>query len=183
MLRILCVRYYDDFGIVLPECLIKTVLNIFTSFNTALFAILEEGKSEFGALLERLGLAGSFRDDGGHVIASLSLAKEKAQELVGLIREPANQQAASLARLQKLAGRLRLAQAAAMGRFGRAALRPIYELIAQGGQATARVQGMFRLAGASLPRNHAALDFGLWGPGRLRAFPNLLRRHWGRKVS
>ena len=50
-----------------------------------------------------------------------------------MIRELADQQAASLARLQKLAGRLRFTQAAAMGKFGRAALRPIYELIAKGG--------------------------------------------------
>ena len=48
-LKIPCVGDYDDFGIVLPECLIKTALNISTSFNKALFIIPKEKKSEFGA--------------------------------------------------------------------------------------------------------------------------------------
>ena len=48
-LKIPCVGYYDDFGIVLPECSIKTALNVFASFNKALFIIPKEKKSEFGA--------------------------------------------------------------------------------------------------------------------------------------
>ena len=81
ILKIPCVGYYDDFGIILPECLIKDGLGIFTSFNKALMIILKDSKSEFGALLEFLGLAISFRNDGSPTLASLSLSQEKIQKL------------------------------------------------------------------------------------------------------
>ena len=71
----------------------------------------------------------SFRKDGGHIQASLSLAEAKIQKLAQMIEELADHHAASVARLRKLAGRLRFTQTAVAGRFGRAALRPIYDLI------------------------------------------------------
>ena len=77
ILKIPCVGYYDDFGIILPECLIKDGLGIFTSFNRALMIILKDSKSEFGTLLEFSGLAISFRNDGSATLASLSLPPEK----------------------------------------------------------------------------------------------------------
>ena len=75
----------------------------------------------------------SFWIYGGPVLASVSLAEAKVQKLVGMIKELADQHAASLARSQKLAGRLRSAQTAIMGRFGRADLRPLSDLIGRGG--------------------------------------------------
>ena len=50
-----------------------------------------------------------------------------------MIEELSCQHSAALAHLQKLAGRLCFTQTAIMGRFGRAALRPIYELISKNG--------------------------------------------------
>ena len=55
-----------------------------------------------------------------------------------MIEELSCQHSAALAHLQKLAGRLRLTQTAIMGRFGRAALRPICELISKGGGTLSR---------------------------------------------
>ena len=69
-LKIPRIGYYDDFGIILPECSIKDALDIFTSFNKVLLIILKGNKSEYGALLEFLGLLISFRNDGGPILAS-----------------------------------------------------------------------------------------------------------------
>ena len=125
MLKTPRVGYYDDFGIISPGRLIKDALGIFATFKKPLLVISKGNKSEYGALLEFLGLVISFRGDGGPVLASLSLAGEKIQKLVEMIEELASQHAASLARLQKFAGRLRFTQTAIMGRFGRAALGPL----------------------------------------------------------
>ena len=133
ILKIPCVGYYDDFGIILPECLVKDGLSVFTSFNKALRIILKDSKSEFGTLLEFLGLTISFWNDGSPTLASLSLSQEKIRKLVQMIEALSTQHSVALAHLQKLAGKLCFTQTAIMGRFGRAALRPIYELISQGG--------------------------------------------------
>ena len=82
ILKIPCVGYYDDFGIILPECLVRDGLGFFTSFNRALLIILKDSKSEFGTLLEFLGLTISFRNDGSPTLASLSLSQEKVRKLV-----------------------------------------------------------------------------------------------------
>ena len=66
VLEIPYVRCYGDFGPILPKCLIKDALGVFASFNKALMIILKDSKSEYGALLEFLGLAISFRNDEGH---------------------------------------------------------------------------------------------------------------------
>ena len=68
----------------------------------------------------------------------MSLAPEKIQKLVELVIELADREAASLGTSEKLAGKLRFTQTAVMGRFGRAALRPICELIAKGGDRLSR---------------------------------------------
>ena len=141
ILKIPCVGYYDDFGIILPVCLVKDGLDIFTSFNKALFIILKDKKSEFGTFLEFLGLIISFRNDGSPILASLSLSPEKIRKLVEMIEALSSQNSVALAHLQKLAGRLCFTQTSIMGRFGRAALRPIYELISQGG---GPITGSFR---------------------------------------
>ena len=106
MLKIPCVGYYDDFGIILPGRLVKDGLGIFASFNQALMIISKDSKSEFGILLEFLGLAISFRNDGSSTLASLSLPPEKIHKLVEMIEALSSQHSAALAHLQKLAGRL-----------------------------------------------------------------------------
>ena len=100
--------------------------------------ILKDSKSEYGALIEFLGLAMSFRTDEGPILASLSLWQEKILKLVRMIEKLSCQHSAALAHLQKLAGRLCFTQTAITGRSGRAALRPIYELISRGGGALSR---------------------------------------------
>ena len=59
----------------------KDGLGVFTSFNKALMIILKDSKSEFGTLLEFLGLTISFRNDGSPTLASLSLPQEKYKNL------------------------------------------------------------------------------------------------------
>ena len=93
--------FFDDFGMVLRECLIKTALNISASFNRALLIILRGKKYEFGAFLEPLGLTVRLLSDGGQTIASLSLVAEKLQKLATTNRELAGQKAASFAHLRK----------------------------------------------------------------------------------
>ena len=119
--------------------------------------ILNDSKSEFGTLLEFLGLTISFRNDGSSTLASLSLSPEKIQKLVEMIEALSSQHSAALAHLQKLAGRLCFTQTAIMSRFGRAALRPIYELISKGGGALSRsfkqcLQWWVRVLPAIMPR-------------------------------
>ena len=64
----------------------------------------------------------SFRDDGEDVIASSTLSEEKIAKLVEPARQLGVQGTASLVVSRKLAGKLRFADTAVMGRFGRAAL-------------------------------------------------------------
>ena len=85
-----------------------------------------------GSQLEFLGFTVSFRDDGGDVIAGSALSKGRAQKLVEFAKKLNLGGAASIATLQKFSGKLRLAQTATMGRFGRADVKPKYESIAEG---------------------------------------------------
>ena len=80
-----------------------------------------------------------------------------------------------LARLRNLAGKLCFTQTAGLGRFGTAALRPIYELIAKGGCKLSPDGGS--------GRDHATFDPKLGRSGLFGAIPNLLRRHWKTEIS
>ena len=63
------------------------------------------------------------------------------QKLVEFAEEMAREDSASVATLQRRAGKLRFTRTAIMERFGRAALRPSYDLIAnQGGVLLQRVK-------------------------------------------
>ena len=57
-----------------------------------------------------MGLTVSCRDDGGDIIASLTPSKEKIGQLVALPEQLVTQGKASVAVLQKLAGKLRFAR-------------------------------------------------------------------------
>ena len=62
--------------------LIALALETFTELNKALLVALKTRKPEAGSLLEFVGLAASFRDDGGDVIACLALYETEIKELV-----------------------------------------------------------------------------------------------------
>ena len=69
------------------------------------------------------------------MLANLTPSDEKTMKPVVLAQQLAAQGAASLAVLQKLASKLRTAHAAVVSGLGRAALKPIYKLVAEGGGA------------------------------------------------
>ena len=116
--RLPYVGYYDDFGLLAPTLLVHSPLKTFTNFKGCLEIILQKNKSEAGSRLEFLGLTISFRGDHPDIVPS----KRETRRL------------ASVAPPQKLAGKLRLAQTVKMGRCGEAALKPIYSLVAAGGE-------------------------------------------------
>ena len=85
-------------------------------------------------------------------MASLQPSDCRIQKLVELMERLATKSHISLAEMQKAAGKLRFAQTMAMGRFGKAAMRPLYELIAQGGgPLTPAFLGCLRRRGQTLP--------------------------------
>ena len=112
----------------------------------------DRGQRINGSFLDFLGLANSSRYDGGDVVASLVVSAETIGRLVELAERLSVQGTASLVAFLKLAYKVCLAHTAVMGRFGRAAVRPIYELIAVGGGAFPRaVKGGRRWWGLALP--------------------------------
>ena len=150
-LKIPCVGYYDDFGIVAPRAMAKLALLTFTNFYDEPFLILKRNKSEADSNLDFSKLTISSRDEVKEVIASLALSKERIDRFIALARELRVAYRASLATLPKLAGQLRFAQTAVVGMFGRAAVQPVYELIARGGGGSSRVMG------SCIPRRDGSL--------------------------
>ena len=90
-------EYYDDFGVAAPEVLAKSALLFFVRFNGALSVEPKRHKSEASPPLEFLGYTGTFRDDGGNVIATLTPPEEKIAKLVELAQQLGVQGTASLA--------------------------------------------------------------------------------------
>ena len=131
-LNLPCVGYYDDFAIVAPKLVIDKALQAFTTLRDELFAILKKSKSEAGPNLELLGLAIHFEEGYEDAIATLELAPTRIEKLIKMARELKGKNQVALAEIQKDAGKLRFAQTMITGRSGRAAMRPIYELIAKG---------------------------------------------------
>ena len=64
-------------GLLPPELYWKKALRAIAEINDALFADLAKRKSDAMSFLEFMGLAVSFRDDGGDVTASFPLPREK----------------------------------------------------------------------------------------------------------
>ena len=126
------------FRIVATSCLMDLALEAFTELTKALLVDLRTHKSEAGSLLEFLGLAASFRDDRGDEMACQALPETGIKKLVEIAEDFAEQDSAALATLQQLAGKLPFTRTSIMGRFGRAALQPVYVLIARGGGAFPR---------------------------------------------
>ena len=138
VLKLPCVGFFDDFAIVAPWILIAKALEAFTKLNDLLLIILKKKKSEAGRALEFLGIAIHFAISYGETIASLQLSESRIQKLVELTEHLAAKTYITLAELQKAAGKLCFDQTMILGRFGRAAIRPLHELIAQGGGKPAR---------------------------------------------
>ena len=152
ILKIHCTGFYDDFGIVAPSCLVSLALKAFAGLNDASFGVLKRRKSEASCFLEYLGLSASPSDDGGDAVASLALSETEIRKIVEFANEMSRQDSASAAALRKLAGKLRSAPTAIMGRFGRAATKPVYELIAkQGGTCPQSVKDCHRCWEFALP--------------------------------
>ena len=113
---------------------------------------LKKRESEASSFLEFLGLSASFRGDGGDAIAILALPETEIRRLVESVRDMSQQDSASLAALQKLAGKVRFAQRAIIGGIGRAALNSFYELLAKKGGALPRsVKDCLRSQELALP--------------------------------
>ena len=115
-----------------PGPLVKLALSSFARFNGLLYSGLEKNNSEAASILDFFGATSSFRGDFQMVIASLSLSKERIEKLTKLAGELREEASASATSRQILAGKLSFAQAASMGRFGRASLEPIYEFMTGG---------------------------------------------------
>ena len=86
-----------------------------------------------GDPLELLGAPIGNGEEGGEIFASLSLSAERIETLVKMAGNQREAAAAFAASLRKLVGNLNPARTAAMGRFGKAALEPIRELLAAEG--------------------------------------------------
>ena len=116
-------------ALVSPELWRKQRFALSPKFKGAVFVVLTKRRSEAISPLEFLRLPFSLRGDAGDVIARLALSERKNRKSVDVARQLRLQGAASLAALQGLAGKLRRAQTAVMGRFGRASLRPIHGML------------------------------------------------------
>ena len=105
-------------------------LEAFTKLDDLSLIILKKKKSEAG---RAIGITIHFAICYGETIASLQLSESRIQQLVELTERLAAKTYITLAEPQKAAGKLCFAPTMIMGRVGRAATRPLYELIAQGG--------------------------------------------------
>ena len=97
-LKIPCVGYYDDYGMVLPGQLFVAAVAAFECFNDCLGIILKVGKFDACRKTEFLGLTATFPSDGGLVRAEPPLATGRVRKLVkpslqsrGAGAEPAEQ--------------------------------------------------------------------------------------------
>ena len=127
--------------------------------NDLILGVLKKKKSEAGSEIECLGVATKFLLSYEETIASLRLSENRTKKLVGLMEHLASKRTLSLAELQKAAGKLCFAQTMIMGRFGRAALMPFYDLITKGGgELDASIRGILAAAAAHFTQNRTTLD-------------------------
>ena len=117
--------YFDDFGIVAPLLLTEEALQAFAELNRIFGFDLKVSKSEWGALLEFLGITIDLSSlpRGSPRLFLSELKKAKLRNQIFSLLESKR---ASSAVLQKLLGELSFAQTATMGKVARAMLRPLY---------------------------------------------------------
>ena len=132
-LKIPCLGYFDDFGIITTEMTVHEALNAFTKMNHILGFELKIEKSDWGTVLEFLGVTITFYVVRSGCVALLSLSHDRVQKLSSEIEKILLADHIFLAELQKLVGKLNFAQTATMGKVGRVALRPLYDMVMRGG--------------------------------------------------
>ena len=125
-LKIPSIGWRDDFGMVVPGCLIELAPHTFAGFNKALLIILKEKKSEFGTFLESPGRRRPY-------FCQLVAGHRYNPKARGAGPGADRSRNGILSSFTKIGWKFIFPQTAAMGSFGRAALRPIYGLIANGG--------------------------------------------------
>ena len=128
-LKIPCMGYFDDFGIITTERAIREALDAFTKMNHILGFELKIEKSDWGTVLEFLGVTITFYVVSSGCEAQLSISSERVKKLTIEIERILKRKHVFFAELQKLVGKLNFAQTATMGKVGRVAPRPLYDLI------------------------------------------------------
>ena len=128
-----CVGYKDDYGPVLPKRLTHAVSGTFTSFIDCLEGSLKKGKSDAGPKVEFLRVTAALLGGSDGAIAELSLAPERIRKWVAPLFQTREAGTASLAHMQKFAGKLSIALTATMGRFGKSAMKIMYVFFATNG--------------------------------------------------
>ena len=127
------VGFFDDFGIITTESTIEVALRASAALNQILGFELKAEKSEYGPRIEFLGVTVEFKMIRGECEAQLSLPQKRVRNMMEEIKAILDEKEAFSAQMQKLVGKLNFAQAAVMGRVGRVALRPLYDLVMRGG--------------------------------------------------
>ena len=126
ILLIPTIGYFDDFGFLCIASEAALVMADFAAFFQMFGLELKLEKSAIGSHIVFLGLLGSFPNPSNHMTLSLSLAQEKSERWINMIRQIIADRKISHMALESLIGRLAFAQTAVFGRFVRAMLKPLY---------------------------------------------------------
>ena len=94
---------------------------------------LKVGKSEWGARIEFLGATVTFIIVDEKCESQLSIFSDRVEKLVLEISGILERRGVSLAHAQKLIGELNFARISVIGKVGRVAPRPRYDLVTKGG--------------------------------------------------
>ena len=111
----------DDFGTVVP---LET---------TGVAPRQAEKQSEAGAAIEFMGVTAHFPSSNPNDVAGLPLVAGRREKLGKIIDGFPRARSASVASMHKLAGKLRFAPTAALGRFASVVLKTLYHLLVGGG--------------------------------------------------
>ena len=120
---------FGDFGVVFESELIQDAVEASAQFNGLVYVRL---KSEAGVKIEFLRNTISFEESRPEKTAELPVSLGEVRKLARLTVRMGEGSAPG-ATVQKPAGKLCFAQRPVMGRFGRAALKPLFQFIAAGG--------------------------------------------------
>ena len=144
ILKIPGVGRFGVFGTIAPLAMVEETLSRRTELNGPPNVHLKVTKSEAGRTIEFPGDAAHCPEQN-HDILGLPLSASGRARLVGRIREMSRSGTDSIADSLKLSGKLCLAQADAMGRFGRVVFEPVYRFAARkGGNAPGQVSASLR---------------------------------------
>ena len=162
-LKIPIAEYFDDFGLATPLPLTEDALLAFTELNRILGFELELSKSEWGQILEFLGLVIDLTPVPGNP-PTLYLPQQRKDKHRTQISEVSQAGRASTAAPRKLVGRLSFAETAAVGKTARVMLRPVSIQCKSEGAARAPLPSSLR----AVEWRHQALS--TWGSTSLKSF-------------